>query len=54
MERTRSRSSRTGPSSPGGPLLIFVRTAAQTLSGAEADSITNYADLFLRFVGNQV
>lgn len=28
--------------------------AAQTLSGAEADSITNYADLFLRFVANQV
>jgi len=25
-----------------------------TLSGAEADSITNYADLFLRFVGNKV
>jgi len=25
-----------------------------TLSGAEADAITNYADLFLRFVGNQV
>lgn len=24
------------------------------LSGAEADAITNYADLFLRFVGNQV
>lgn len=25
-----------------------------TLSGAEADAITNYADLFLRFVGNKV
>ena len=25
-----------------------------TLSGAEADAITNYADLFFRFVGNQV
>lgn len=25
-----------------------------TLSGAEADAITNYADLFLRFVANQV
>lgn len=29
-------------------------TAAQTLSGAEADAITNYTDLYLRFVGNQV
>jgi hypothetical protein len=29
-------------------------TQNQTLSGAEADSITNYADLFLRFVANQV
>ena len=29
-------------------------TAAQTLSGAEADAITNYASLFLRFVANQV
>lgn len=28
-------------------------TASQTLSGAEADSITNYGDLFLRFVANQ-
>src|SRR3990167_5351662 len=27
---------------------------AQTLSGAQADAITNYADLFLRFVSNQV
>ena len=25
-----------------------------TLSGAEADAITNYADLYLRFVGNKV
>lgn len=25
-----------------------------TLSAAEADAITNYADLYLRFVGNQV
>lgn len=25
-----------------------------TLSGAEADSITDYADLYLRFTGNQV
>lgn len=25
-----------------------------TLSGAEADSITDYSDLYLRFVGNQV
>lgn len=25
-----------------------------TLSGAEADSITDYTDLYLRFVGNQV
>lgn len=29
-------------------------TTTQTLSGGEADSITNYADLFLRFVFNQV
>lgn len=29
-------------------------TAAQTLSGAEADAITNYGSLFLRFVSNQV
>ncbi len=29
-------------------------TAAQTLSGAEADTITDYASLYLRFVGNQV
>lgn len=28
-------------------------TQTQTLSGAEADSITDYADLFLRFVANQ-
>ena len=28
--------------------------AAQTLSGAQADAITNYADLFLRFVSTQV
>lgn len=28
--------------------------AAQTLSGAEADAITTYADLYLRFVFNQV
>lgn len=27
---------------------------AYTLSGAEADAITNYSDLYLRFVGNQV
>ena len=27
---------------------------SQTLSGAQADAITNYADLFLRFVSNQV
>jgi hypothetical protein len=25
-----------------------------TLAGAEADAITNYADLYLRFVGNKV
>lgn len=31
-----------------------ITQAAQTLSGAEADAITNYADLFLRFVYNQV
>lgn len=30
-----------------------VTQVSQTLSGAEADSITNYADLFLRFVFNQ-
>ena len=29
-------------------------TQAQTLSGAEADSITDYTDLYLRFVANQV
>lgn len=29
-------------------------TAAQTLSGAEADSITDYTDLYLRIVANQV
>jgi len=28
-------------------------TQAQALSGAEADSITDYADLYLRFIGNQ-
>lgn len=28
-------------------------TAAQTLSGGEADSITDYANLYLRFVANQ-
>ena len=27
---------------------------SQTLSGAQADAITNYGDLFLRFVSNQV
>jgi ethanolamine ammonia-lyase large subunit len=27
---------------------------AYTLAGAEADAITNYADLYLRFVGNKV
>lgn len=31
-----------------------VTAAAQTLSGAEADSITDYTSLFLRFVANQV
>lgn len=29
-------------------------TQSQTLSGAEADAITNYGDLYLRFVSNQV
>ncbi len=29
-------------------------TQTQTLIAAEADAITNYADLFLRFVANQV
>jgi hypothetical protein len=29
-------------------------TEAVTLSGGEADAITDYADLFLRFVANQV
>jgi multidrug efflux pump subunit AcrB len=29
-------------------------TATQTLSGAEADSISDYTSLYLRFVGNQV
>jgi hypothetical protein len=32
----------------------FPQAGSFTLSGAEADSITNYADLYLRFVGNQV
>jgi len=27
---------------------------AQTLSGGQADAITDYANLFLRFVSNQV
>jgi hypothetical protein len=31
-----------------------ITAAAQTLSGAEADAITDYTDLYLRFVGNQV
>jgi hypothetical protein len=31
-----------------------IAAAAQTLSGAEADAITVYTDLYLRFVGNQV
>ena len=29
-------------------------TAAETLTGGEADAITDYSDLFLRFVANQV
>jgi len=29
-------------------------TAAQTLAGAEADSITDYTNLYLRFVFNQI
>jgi hypothetical protein len=28
-------------------------TTTYNLSGAEADAITNYADLFLRFVANK-
>jgi hypothetical protein len=31
-----------------------ITAAAQTLSGAEADAITDHTDLYLRFVGNQV
>lgn len=31
-----------------------ITAAAQTLSGAEADSITDYSSLYLRFVANQV
>jgi hypothetical protein len=31
-----------------------ITAAAQTLGGTEADAITNYADLQLRFVANQV
>lgn len=31
-----------------------ITAAAVTLSGAEADSITDYSDLYLRFVANQV
>lgn len=33
---------------------VFPIAGSLTLSGAEADAITNYADLFLRFVANQV
>src|SRR5690348_2582593 len=33
---------------------VLPQSAAQTLSGPQADSITNYADLYLRFVANQV
>lgn len=33
---------------------VFPVAGSFTLSGAEADSITNYSDLFLRFVANQV
>jgi hypothetical protein len=29
-------------------------TGSYTLTGAEADAITNYADLYLRFIANQV
>jgi hypothetical protein len=31
-----------------------ITAGTYTLSGAEADAITNYADLFIRFVANQV
>lgn len=33
---------------------VFPVAGSVTLSGAEADSITDYTDLYLRFVGNQV
>lgn len=33
---------------------VFPVAAAQTLSGGEADSITDYSDLYLRMVANQV
>jgi hypothetical protein len=33
---------------------VFPVAGSIVLSGAEADAITNYADLFLRFVANQV
>ena len=33
---------------------VFPIAGSFTLSGGEADSITNYADLFLRIVANQV
>lgn len=33
---------------------VVWNASSYTLSGAEADAITNYADLFLRFVGNKV
>lgn len=33
---------------------VFPVAGSFTLSGAEADAITNYADLFLRIVANQV
>jgi hypothetical protein len=52
----------TNEGSPGTQIAQWVHTnisdtitaAAQTLSGGEADSITDYANLYLRFLANQV
>jgi hypothetical protein len=33
---------------------VMPQSVVQTLSGPQADSITDYSDLYLRFVGNQV
>jgi hypothetical protein len=33
---------------------VLPQSVVQTLSGPQADSITDYSDLYLRFVANQV